>query len=119
MKTLCVILFLLKTVSRKTGVSGRAKLSLVSVFAREDNESVRYKNHLIAKALLAVLYSNETAKEKKNEIFRIIEVCHTNDFNFDATVQGLGYTRNFSECFEIDSNGNFGESVLINELVSL
>ncbi len=92
-------------------------LKLAKIFSEDSERVVAYKNHLIAKALLAILYSNETAKEKKNEIFRIIEVCHTNDFNFDATVQGLGYTRNFSECFEIDSNGNFGESVLINEYI--
>ena len=92
-------------------------LKLVKIFSEISDRTNAYKNHLIAKALLAILYSNETAKEKKNEIFRIIEVCHTNEFNFDATVQGLGYTRNFSECFEIDSNGNFGESVLINEYI--
>ena len=92
-------------------------LKLAKVFSIVSDNTTAYKNHLIAKALLAILYSNETAKEKKNEIFRIIEVCHTDAFNFDATVQGLGYTRNFSECFEIDSNGNFGESVLINEYI--
>ena len=92
-------------------------LKLVKIFATDNPETTQYKNHLIAKALLAVLYSNETTKEKKNEIFKIIEVCHTNEFNFNATVQGLGYTRNFSECFEIDSNGNFGESVLINDYI--
>ena len=92
-------------------------LKLAKIFSEVSDNSTAYKNHLIAKALLAVIYSNETTKEKKNEIFRIIEVCHTNDFNFDAKVQGLGYSRNFSECFEIDSNGNFGESVLINDYI--
>ena len=92
-------------------------LKLAKIFSEVSDNVIAYKNHLIAKALLAILYSNETAKEKKNEIFRIIEVCHTPDFNFDATIQGLGYTRNFSECFEIDSHGNFGESVLINEYI--
>ena len=92
-------------------------LKLAKIFSEISDNSTAYKNHLIAKALLAVIYSNETTKEKKNEIFRIIEVCHTNDFNFDVKVQGLGYSRNFSECFEIDSNGNFGESVLINDYI--
>ena len=32
-------------------------LSLVSIFARNDAESIRYKNHLIAKAIISVLYS--------------------------------------------------------------
>jgi hypothetical protein len=92
-------------------------LKLAKIFSEISDNVTNYKNHLIAKALLAILYSNETAKEKKNEIFRVIEVCHTKDFNFDAKVQGLGYARNFSECFEIDSNGNFGEAVLVNEYI--
>ena len=92
-------------------------LKLARIFAQTSHEIDAYKNHLIAKALLAIIYSNETTQEKKNEIFRVIEVCHTNELNFDATVQGLGYTRTFSECFEIDSRGEFGESVLINDYI--
>ena len=70
-----------------------------------------------AKALIAVLYSNQITANKKNDIFKILEVCHTKDFNFDSVIQGLGYTRTLSECFEIDSNGNFGESVLITDYI--
>lgn len=92
-------------------------LRLAKIFSQNNEESEEYKNHLIAKALLAVLFSNQTTASKKNEIFTIIEVCHTNDFNFDSRIAGLGYSRSFSECFEIDSNGNFGESVLITDYI--
>ncbi|MBE6148650.1 MAG: DUF87 domain-containing protein [Firmicutes bacterium] len=92
-------------------------LKLSKIFAMDNPDSRRYKNHLIAKALLAVLFSSETTSQKKNEIFTIIETCNTPEFNFDTTIPGLGYTRSFSECFEIDSNGYFGESVLITEYI--
>ena len=92
-------------------------LKLVKVFADVSDEAVMYKNHLIAKALLAILFSNETTKEKKNEVFQVIQVCHTNEFNFDTDIPGVGYTRKVSDGFEIDSHGNFGESVLINEYI--
>ena len=92
-------------------------LKLAKVFADISDEATMYKNHLIAKALLAILFSNETTKEKKNEVFQVIQVCHTNEFNFDTDIPGVGYTRKFSDCFEIDSHGNFGESVLINEYI--
>lgn len=92
-------------------------LKLAKIFAEVSDESKIYKNHLIAKALLAILFSNETTKQKKNEVFQIIQVCHTPEFNFDTEVQGLGYSRKFSDCFEIDSKGNFGESVLINDYI--
>lgn len=92
-------------------------IKLAKIFSVESEETLRYKNHLIAKALLAVLFSSETVANKKNEIFTIIEVCNTKDFNFDTVIPGLGYTRTFSECFEIDSNGYFGESVLITNYI--
>ena len=92
-------------------------IRLAKIFSQNNEESIRYKNHLIAKALLAILFSNQTTSHKKNEIFTIIEVCHTDDFNFDSRIAGLGYSRSFSECFEIDSNGNFGESVLITDYI--
>jgi len=92
-------------------------IRLTKIFAKNDESVIKYKNHLIAKALLAILFSNQTTPSKKNDIFRIIEVCHTKDFNFDTVIKGVGYQRTFSECFEIDSNGYFGESVLINEYI--
>ena len=92
-------------------------LKLTKIFSKNDEEAEKYKNHLIAKALVAILYSNQITANKKNEIFKVLEVCHTNDFNFNSTIQGLGYTRTLSECFEIDSNGNFGESVLITNYI--
>lgn len=92
-------------------------LRLAKIFSQKDETAKKYKNHLIAKALLAVLFSNQTTASKKNQIFTIIEVCHTDDFNFDTQINGLGYSRTFSECFEIDSNGYFGESVLITDYI--
>jgi len=87
------------------------------IFSQENEESRRLKNHLIAKALLAILFSNETTANKKNEIFTVIEVCNTPEFNFNSVIPGVGYQRIFSECFEIDSHGNFGESVLITDYI--
>ena len=92
-------------------------IKLAKIFAKDTEEAKTYKNHLIAKALLAILFSSETTALKKNEIFTILEVCNTPDFNFGSVIPGLGYTRTLSECFEIDSNGNFGESVLITNYI--
>ena len=92
-------------------------IKLAKIFSQENEEAKKLKNHLIAKALLSILFSSETTANKKNEIFTVIEVCNTPEFNFDSVIPGIGYTRSFSECFEIDSHGNFGESVLITEYI--
>ena len=92
-------------------------LKLCKIFSQDNENTNMYKNHLIAKALLSVIYSKETIQNKKNEIYKIIEVCNTKEFNFDTVIQGVGYTRTLSECFEIDSQGRFGESVLITDYI--
>lgn len=93
-------------------------LKLVTIFASEDELSVRYKNHLIAKAIMTILYTNQTASSKRNDVFKILSTCSTNEFNLEAPVQGIGYTRKFRECFTIDTQGNFPESILMTEYVT-
>ena len=92
-------------------------LSLVSVFARNDEESHRYKNHLIASAIVSVLYTNQTAGRIRDQIFSILENCHTDELNLNVDVPGIGYTRQFRKCFEIDSKGEFAERILIAEYI--
>ena len=92
-------------------------LSLVSAFARNDEESKRYKNHLIASAITSVLYTNQTPGRIRDQIFSILEKCNTDELNLDFEVPGIGYTRQFRKCFEIDSKGEFAERVLIAEYV--
>ena len=93
-------------------------LKLALVFSQKDMDAEAYKNHLIAKAIMSILYTNETSPNKRNEIFSILGSCSTNEFNLEAPVQGIGYTRKFRECFLIDNSGNFSESVLLTEYVS-
>ena len=92
-------------------------LSLVSVFARNDEESTRYKNHLIAKAIISVLYSNQVAAKIRDQIFNILQDCYTNELNLDAEVPGIGYTREFRKCFDIDNHGEFVERILVTKYV--
>lgn len=91
---------------------------LVRIFSRNDDNAKKLKNHLIAKAIMNVLFSNQSSTAKKSDIFSIVTSCSTEEFNLKAELQGVGYTRVFSECFGIDRNGEFGESVLLNEYLN-
>ena len=93
-------------------------MKLAKLFSRNDAVTEKLKNHLIAKAIQSVLFSNQNASGKKNDIFTIISSCQTPAFNMNTEIQGIGYTIRFSECFKIDSKGEFGESVLINEYIA-
>lgn len=93
-------------------------LKLARIFAEKGSDANKYKNHLIAKAIMTILYTNQTSPNKRNEVFSILNSCSTNEFNLEAPVQGIGYVRKFRECFLIDSHGQFSESVLLTEYVS-
>ena len=93
-------------------------LKLARIFASNGVDANKYKNHLIAKAIMTILYTNGTAPNKRNDIFSILNSCSTEQFNLEAPVQGIGYVRKFRECFLIDNHGQFSESVLLTEYVS-
>ncbi len=92
-------------------------IKLARIFAEDKDRSEAFKNHLIAKAIMTILYTNETAPNKRNEIFSIIASCSTPEFSLDTEIKGIGYTRKFRDCFLIDQFGNFTESVLITEYI--
>ena len=93
-------------------------IKLVRIISMPTDDATKFKNHLIAKAILDVLYTNQTAACKRNDIFTIVAGCSTNEFNLEAPIQGIGYTRAFRECFTIDRSGDFTESVLITEYIT-
>ncbi|MBE6144161.1 MAG: ATP-binding protein [Firmicutes bacterium] len=93
-------------------------LKLVSIFSTDDKMANDYKNHLIAKAIMTILYTNQTSSSKRNDVFAILATCQTPEFNLEAPVHGVGYTRKFRDCFIIDTAGQFPESNLMTEYVS-
>lgn len=93
-------------------------LKLTAIFAENSEDALKYKNHLIAKAIMMILYTNQTPMSKRNDIFSILATCSTPQFNLEAPVQGIGYTRKFRECFIVDKQGDFVESILVTEYIS-
>lgn len=93
-------------------------LNLTAIFAEDSSDALQYKNHLIAKAIMMILYTNQTPMSKRNDIFSILSTCSTPQFNLEAPVQGIGYTRKFRECFIVDKQGDFVESILVTEYIS-
>ncbi len=93
-------------------------LKLVKIFSQSDEQSIKYRNHLIAKAIMNILYTNQTSPSKRNDIFSILSTCSTAQFNLEAPVQGIGYVRKFRECFTMNKDGQFTESILVTEYIS-
>ena len=110
------LLLRLEKVSQLTLLERMIKLA--KIFSLNDDISYKYKNHILAKAMLSIFYSNKLPATKRNEIFGLFNSCKTNEFNMEAVVQGAGYTRKFRECFNVDSQGNFTESILVSGYIA-
>ena len=93
-------------------------IKLARIISMNTEEAIAFKNHLIAKAILDTLYTNQTSASKRNDIFTIIAGCQTEQFNLEAPIEGVGYVRKFRECFTIDRSGEFTESVLITQYIT-
>ena len=93
-------------------------IKLARIFSESDETSVNFKNHLLAKAMLSILYSNDMPATKRNNIFGLFNTCHTQELNMEAVIQGAGYTRKFRDCFHIDKEGIFTESILVTNYIA-
>lgn len=92
-------------------------LFILSILTQRDNNTQRFKNHIIAKAIQTLLYSNLSASKIRSEIFDVLTICSTDELNLEVKVPGIGYTREFRKCFEINKTGTFAENVLIAEYI--
>lgn len=90
-------------------------LKLTKIFAEGSDISQMYMDHLVAKTIVSILFSDSSPTKKKNDIFKIVETCPTNNFHLNAVINGVGYTRKLRECFHIDKYGTFTESILFTE----
>lgn len=93
-------------------------IKLVKIFSESNEMANRYKNHLIARAIMTILYSNQTPASKRNDILSIFTTCSTPEFNSEAPVQGIGYVRKFRECFTVDKDGSFTDGILVTDYIS-
>ena len=93
-------------------------LKYVNIFVSDDETSKKFCNHIIAKAIMAILFTNQTCASKKNDVFGVLATCSTPEFNLETVVKGVGYTRKFRDLFIIDTAGQFPESNLMIEYVT-
>lgn len=92
-------------------------LRLVTVFSGSDEETKIYKNDIIAKAILEVLYSGGAASQIHDQIFAILTSFNTEDLNLETPIVQPGYARSLRQCLIIDKEGKIGEMQLVTEFI--
>ncbi len=92
-------------------------LRLVTVFSGNESETKAYKNDIIAKTILELLYSGGSASQIHDQILAILTSFNTSDLNLDTPIVQPGYTRSLRQCLIIDKEGKIAEIQLVAEFI--
>lgn len=100
-------------------------LKLVTVFGRDEEEVLKHKNDIIARALLDILSSGRPASQIRDQLISVLAYYNTRELNLETPIYQPGYTRPLKQCLFIDASGkirdmetiiNFFESFLTDNL---
>lgn len=88
-------------------------LKFVTIFAKADEEVIKYKNDVIARALLEILSSGKPSTQIRDQVLSILTRYNTSELNLETPVFQPGYTRPFRQCLLIDASGKIRDMELI------
>ncbi|MCI8347515.1 MAG: ATP-binding protein [Bacilli bacterium] len=92
-------------------------LKLVPILVGDNEEAIKNKNDIIARALEDILLSGQTSTKIRDQIVAILTKFHTNELNLETQIIQPGYVRTLKQCLFIDKSGKFQEIELVTEFV--
>ena len=88
-------------------------LKFVTIFAKEEQEVIKYKNDVIARALLEILSSGKPSTQIRDQVLSVLTRYYTKELNLETPVFQPGYTRPLRQCLLIDASGKIRDMELI------
>ncbi len=92
-------------------------LKLVNIFCREDNEIIKHKNDIIARAIQQVLYSGKSGSIIRDQILAVLSTFYTSELNSESKIIQPGYIRTLKQCLIVDSSGKINEMELVGNFI--
>lgn len=90
-------------------------LKLVSIFSKSEEEVILYKNDIISRALIEILYGGGTPMQIRDQIFAVLSSFNTKDLNLESKIIIPGWVRTLRQCLIIDKDGKLQEINLVAE----
>lgn len=87
-------------------------LSLVSIFAQKEENVIEYKNDIIARCLLDIIYNNDNLKIR-TQIVSILSKFYTKDIYLEKPLTRGGWTLSLKQCLYINENGKIQDIELV------
>ncbi len=88
-------------------------LRFVDVFTHETDESRRYKNSVIASALLEILTSGRSSVQIRDHVLSLLSRYNTDDLNAETKIIQPGYVRTIKQCMFVDQTGKINSIELV------
>lgn len=88
-------------------------LSLVTILTGDDPDVIKYKNDIIARAVLDILLSGHQSTKIRDQVIAVLTKFNTKDLSLEAKIVQPGYTRTFKQCLYIDKTGKLMEMELV------
>ena len=93
-------------------------LRVVTIFSKSEEEQLKCKNDIIARAVQEILYSGKTAAQIRDQIIAILTSFGTPTLNTQTQVVVPGWTRTLRQCLQLDKEGKISEMQLVAEFIS-
>ena len=88
-------------------------LSLVNILTGDDPDVIKYKNDIIARAVLDILLSGHQSTKIRDQVIAVLTKFNTKDLNLESKIVQPGYVRTFKQCLYIDKTGKLMEMELV------
>ena len=92
-------------------------LRVVTIFSKEEEEQLKCKNDIIARAIQEILYSGKTAAQIRDQVIAILTSFATPTLNTETKVVVPGWTRTLKQCLQLDKEGKISEIQLVSEFI--
>lgn len=93
-------------------------LKYVTLFVKEEEEVIKGKNDIIARAILDVLSSGRNSSQIRDQIFSVLTKYNTKDLNLETQIYQPGYVRSLKQCLNIDASGKIRDIELITNFIT-
>lgn len=92
-------------------------LKLVPILTGPEDEVIKYKNDIIARAIEDILLSGANSTKIRDQVIAILTKFHTSQLNLESQIIQPGYVRTLKQCLFIDKTGKFQEIELVTEFI--
>ena len=93
-------------------------LKLVPILKANNEESVKIKNDIIARALLDILKSGLDSVKIRDQITAVLTTYNTEYLSLDTQIVQPGYIRTLKQCIFVDNQGKMQEMELVVDKIS-